>query len=141
MAEIQYGTPDSSGDYPNSLGSPRPDPANRFFEYVPDYVVTGPRRTALDGTQHVFTLRADYTARLAIRHLPPSSLDEALALKVWLIEGGTVRVVTDDATSATYTATLKPGTTPEIVNEDDGRQHFAFRCELAKSTAILVDYR
>lgn len=142
MAEIQFGTPDSSGVYPLSLGSLRPDPANRFFEWVPDIQIIGPRRTTLgDRLQHLFAFRTDYSAKLTIKHLHPSQLDTALQLKWWLMSGYVVKMVSGDATSSYATATLKPGTEPEIVNDDDIRQHFLFRCELAQSAVgILIDY-
>jgi len=141
MSSIEFGTPDSSGVFPNSLASPRPDPASRFFSFVPDVQVVGPRRTTLgDGATYQFAFRTDYTAHLEIRHLTPSQLETALALKLALLAGETVRVVTDDADDNVYLCTLKPGTEPEIANDDDVRLHFTFRCDLRKSTAILVDY-
>lgn len=141
MAAIEFGTPDSSGDYPNSLASPRPTPADRFFEFVPDVVPVGPRRTALgDGSTHEFRFRRDYTARLVIRHLAPSQLTTALDLKDALLAGESVNVVTSDSASHEYVCTLKPGTEPVIENMDDGRLHFAFSCELRSSSKILVTY-
>lgn len=141
MASIQYGTPDSGGDYPESLSSPRPDPASRFFEFTPDTQKIGPRRAALgDASIHEFRFRRDYLATVAVRHLRPSQLASALALKDWLTGGGTVRVVTGDSDGNVYVCKLKPGTDPTITNDDDRRQHFSFSCELRSSTAILVNY-
>ena len=140
MAEIQWGSPDSSGALPYALGSLRPDPANRFFDLVPDYSPIGPRVTTLDRTQHLFALREDYTAKLTIRHLQPSQLATALALKAWLIAGGEVAVITDDVDGNEYACTLRPGTTPTITNDDEGRQHFSFSCELAGDDPVVVDY-
>jgi hypothetical protein len=57
-----------------SLGSPRPDPANRFFEVVPDYVHIGPIRVAMTREIHAFTFREDYTVSVTIRHLSPPAL-------------------------------------------------------------------
>jgi hypothetical protein len=140
MAEIQFGTPDSGGDYPESLSSSRPDPASRFFSVVPNAAIVGPRRTTLDRTQHVFALRTDYSIAIVVRHLSPSQLATALALKLWLIAGETVRVVTRSSAGTVFTATLNPGTTPEIALDDEFRGHYSFHCELAKSTAMLIDY-
>lgn len=140
MAEIQFGTPDSGGDYPEVLASPRPDPANRFFSWKPDYEPIGPRATTLDRTQHLFALREDYTVSLEVRHLAPTQLTTALALKAWLLAGGAVNVVTSDDDDNEYVCTLKPGTTPTITNSDDSRQHFTFACELAADDPIIVEY-
>lgn len=141
MASIQYGTPDSSGDYPNSLGSPRPNPANRFFGYAPDAARIGPRRTTLgDGATYQFGFRTDYYAHLEIHHLAPSQMGDALDLKLALLNGETVRVVTDDADSSAYTCTLKPGTEPTITNDDDQRLLFSFACDLRSADPILVNY-
>jgi hypothetical protein len=125
------------------LASPRPTPADRFWEFVPDYQVIGPRKTTLgDRKQHVFSFREDYSAKFAIRHLSGSATQLlCLALKRWLIAGGEVTVTTDDGDTAVYEdLTLKPDTTPEITNEDEQRVHFAFRCELASDDPITVDY-
>jgi len=126
-----------------TLESPRPSPADRFWEFVPDYVPIGPRKTTLgDRAQHVFLFREDYTAKFAIRHLTGSAaLAIALRLKRHLIGGGSVTVTTDDVDDNEYAGlTLRQDTTPEIANEDELRVHFAFRCELASDTPILVDY-
>ena len=141
MASIEFGTPDSSGDYPSSLASPRPDPENRFFEFVPDVDPIGPRATAVgDGATYRFGFREDYTARLRIRHLAPSQLVTALALKLALLNGETVHVVTDDSDDNDYTCTIRPGTEPTIANDDDNRLHFSFTCDLRADTPILVNY-
>lgn len=140
MASIEFGTPDSSGDYPNSLASPRPTPADRFFSFAPDVVPVGPRRTALDGTTYQFRFRRDYTGHLEIRHLSPSQLTTALDLKEALLNGESVNVVTSDSDSHEYVCTLKPGTEPTITNDDDGRLHFTFACDLRSASKILVTY-
>ena len=137
MADIEW----EDGSVPMILGSPRPDPANRFFEVVPDYQHIGPQRVALTRAIHVFTFREDYTVSVTIRHLSPSQLEDALALKQWLITGNTVTLNTDDVNGATYAGLqLAPGTTPEIKNDDDERQHFSFSCVLADDSPITVDY-
>lgn len=141
MAEIQFGTPDSGGDYPESLASPRPTPADRFWDFTPNYSIVGPDKAALgDASIHTFVFREDYTAVLEIRHLAPSQLETALALMKALINGETVRVVTSDADSNVYLCTRKPGTVPTITNADQSRQHFTFRCELRAAEPILIDY-
>lgn len=142
MAEILFGTPDSGGDYPYSLASPRPDPANRFFDFRTDVMRVGPRRTTLgDAVQHTFAFRTDYVARLSVRHLAPSAESTMLALKLWLMDGGAVRVITRDGNAAVYTGlTLRPGTEPTIDLEDETRQHWKFSCELRHTSAITVDY-
>jgi hypothetical protein len=146
VADIEW-TPDSEGSSGGSdastltLGSPRPDPANRFFEVVPDYLHIGPRKTALDRRLHVFTFREDYTVHVVIRHLAPSQWGLALELKRHLIAGGLVTLNTDDLDDASYeNVQLAPGTTPEIKNDDDDRQHFSFTVDLAGDDPILVNY-
>lgn len=136
MADIA--TEESS---PTVLGSPRPDPANRFFEVTPDYQHIGPQKVALTGAIHVFTFREDYLCSLVIRHLAPSQLSDALYMKQWLMTGGSVTMTTDDLDNAVYTGlTLAPGTTPEITNDDDERQHFSFSCVLRDDAPITVNY-
>ena len=126
---------------PTVLGSPRPDPANRFFDVVPDYVPVGPSKVALTRAIHVFRFREDYTVSLTIRHLTPSQLEDALYVKKWLMDGNTVTLNTDDLDTAIYTGLqLAPGTTPEIRNDDDERQHFSFACVLAGDDPITVNY-
>lgn len=126
---------------PTVLASPRPDPANRFFECTPNYVHVGPIKTTLARTIHAFTFREDYTLSLTIRHLSPDQWEDALAVKQWLMTGGTVTVDTDDLDSNTYSGlTLAPGTEPEIKNDDDERQHFSFACVLADDAPIVVNY-
>jgi hypothetical protein len=137
MARIDWGV----GSVTDTLGSPRPDPANRFFEVVPDYVHVGPIKTAMTRAIHAFTFREDYTVSVTIKHLSPDLLEDALALKKWLITGGLVTLVTDDLDSAEYDELqLAPGTTPEIKNDDDERQHFSFSCVLAGDDPITVNY-
>jgi hypothetical protein len=137
MARIDWGV----GSVTDTLGSPRPNPANRFFEVVPDYQHVGPTRVALDRTIHAFTFREDYTVSVTIKHLSPDLLGDALALKKWLVTGGEVTLVTSDVDDATYEGLqLAPGTVPEITNDDDERQHFSFTCVLASDDPITVNY-
>lgn len=140
MASISWDTAASDGG--ETLASPRPDPANRFFDWEPDIVVVGHRNTAVSNAeQYLVKFRTDYCVRVSIRHLVPSLLSLALDLKKWLIEGGEVTLTTDDANSATYDElTLRAETTPTITNEDDNRQHFTFTCELRSADPILIDY-
>lgn len=136
MADIS--TEESS---PTVLGSLRPDPANRFFEVVPNYEHVGPQKVALTRAIHVFTFREDYTVSVVIRHLSPSQWEDALYVKQWLIAGGFVTLTTGDVESNVYTGLqLAPGTTPEIKNDDDERQHFSFSCVLASDDPIVVNY-
>lgn len=126
---------------PVTLESPRPDPANRFFDVVPNYEHIGPIRSALTGALHAFTFREDYTVSFTIRHLSPSQWDDALTMKQWLMTGGAVTMTTDDLDDNTYTGlTLMPGTVPDIKNDDDERQHFSFSCVLRDSSPIVVNY-
>jgi hypothetical protein len=137
MADIEW----TDGSVPMSLGSPRNDPANRFFEVVPNYEHVGPIRVALTRAIHAFTFREDYTVSVVIKHLHPSQEEDALALKRWLMIGGEVTLNTDDVNGASYSSLqLAPGTTPEIANDDDERQHFSFTCVLASDDPITVDY-
>lgn len=140
MASIAWDVDASDGG--QVLESPRPDPANRFFEFVPDVQDIGPRKPTLgDGIEHSFVFRTDYTAKFVIRHLAASQQALALALKLWLLRAGEVTVTTDDANDAEYEALrLRPGTTPLISNEDDTRQHFRFECELRSDDPIVMDY-
>jgi len=141
MADIEWTEGEGSSASTMSLGSPRPDPANRFFECVPDYVPIGPSKTALDRTIHTFRFREDYTVRVVIKHLAPSQWADALALKKHLLDGGLVTLNTDDLDSNSYSnIQLAPGTVPEIKNDDDERQHFSFTVTLADDDAIVVNY-
>jgi hypothetical protein len=59
-----------------------------------------------------------------------------------MIEGNEVTVVSDDADETEYVVTIKPGTRPEIVLEDEIQLLYAFRCEVAQDDdPILIDYR
>ena len=137
MADIQW----TEGSVPNVLGSPRLDPANRFFDVVPDYDHIGPIKTALTSALHAFTFREDYLVTVTIRHLSPSVEDDALALKKWLMTGGSVTLNTGDVDDATYEGlTLGPGTKPEFKLEDEERQHYSFSCVLRDSSPITVNY-
>jgi hypothetical protein len=137
MADITW----EDGSVPMSLGSPRPDPANRFFEVVPDYVHVGPIKVAMTRAIHAFTFREDYTVSVTIRHLSPAQWEDALALKQWLMTGGTVTLNTDDLDSNSYSGLqMAPGTSVEIANDDDERQHFSFKCVLADDDPIVVNY-
>jgi hypothetical protein len=50
-------------------------------------------------------------------------------------------MTTDDLDSNSYSGlTLAAGTTPEIKNDDDERQHFSFSVVLAGDEAIVVNY-
>ena len=123
------------------LESPRPDPANRFFEVTPNYDHIGPIKTTLTGALHAFTFREDYTVSFVIRHLSPTVEEDALYMKRWLMTGGTVTMTTDDLDNATYTGlTLAPGTVPEFKQDDDERQHYSFSCVLRDSSPITVNY-
>jgi len=137
MARIDWGV----GSVTDTLGSPRPDPANRFFDVVPDYQHIGPIKVALTRAIHAFTFREDYTVSVTIKHLSPDLLEDALALKQWLMTGGAVTLVTNDVDSNEYDGlTLAPGTEPTIQNDDDERQHFTFTCVLADDDPIIVNY-
>lgn len=137
MADITW----TDGSTPNILGSPRPDPANRFFDVVPDYRHIGPIRTALTAALHAFTFREDYTVAVTIKHLSPSVEEDALALKRWLMTGGAVTLNTDDVDGASYSdLTLAPGTEPAFTLEDEERQHYAFSCVLRDDSPITVNY-
>ena len=126
---------------PLTLESPRPDPANRFFEVVPNYAHIGPLKVALTRAIHAFTFREDYTVSVTIRHLSPSQWEDALLMKQWLMTGNAVTLTTDDVDGNTYTGlTLAPGTEPEIANDDDERQHFSFTCVLVDDDPIVVNY-
>jgi len=126
---------------PTTLESPRPDPANRFFDVVPNYEHVGPIRATLTGALHAFTFREDFTVSFTIRHLSPDQWADALAMKQWLMTGGAVTMTTDDRDGNVYTGlTLMPGTTPEIRNDDDERQHFSFSCVLRDDDPIVVNY-
>ena len=137
MARIDW----TDGSVSNSLGSPRPDPANRLFDCVPDYKHIGPMRVALTGVIHAFTFREDYTLGFTIKHLTPDQWEDAQALKRWLMIGGAVNLVTGDVDANTYNSvTLAPGTEPSIANDDDERQHFSFSCVLRDDQPITVNY-
>jgi hypothetical protein len=140
VASIAWDVDASDGG--QSLASPRPDPANRFFGYTPDVDVVGPVAQALgDGEEYLFEFREDHFAHLEIHHLAPSQLAAAVDLCLWLLRRKPVTVTTDDVNNAVYTGLkLRPGTKPEIVNEDEARQHFTLRCDLRSSAPILVDY-
>lgn len=128
---------------PVTVGSLRPDPANRFFQVVPDYQHVGPVRTALDGEDHAFTFREDYTLSFVIQHLSPSQMADALYMKQWLMTGPNhfVTLTTGDADNAVYTGLKRaPGTAVEIRNDDDERQLFSFSCTLMSSSPITVNY-
>lgn len=142
MAAILWGEQESDGSYPNSLASPRPTPAHRFWEFTPDVEIAGPRATAIgDASQHTFVFRTDYTGKFVLRALPDSAQATALALKLHLINGGEVTVQTDDADDAEYVGlTLRPDTTPKFELEDDIRRHWRFECELRDSSPITLDY-
>lgn len=137
MASIDWGV----GSVTDTLRSPRPDPANRFFSVVPNYQHIGPIRVAMTAAIHAFTFREDYTVAVTIRHLSPDSWTDALDLKKWLMTGNSVTLTTNDIDGNVYSGlTLAPGTEPEIRNDDDERQHFSFSCVLRDDSAILVNY-
>lgn len=140
MASISWDTDASDGG--NTLGSPRPDPANRFFAVKLDYDFAGPLRNAVgNAAPHAFKFREDYFVGLEIRHLPPSAQTTALDLKTWLMDGGVVTITTDDVDDNEYEGlTLRPGTKPEFELADEARQHWTFRCELRSASRILIDY-
>ena len=141
MADISWTEGEGSEATAMSLGSPRPDPANRFFEVVPDYQLIGPQRVTLTRAIHTFPFREDYTVSVVIKHLGPSQLEAALLLKRHLMNGGLVDLNTDDLDDNQYeNIQLAPGTTPEISNDDDELQHFSFACVLADDEPIVVNY-
>lgn len=141
MADITWTSGEGSEATTLTLGSARPDPANRFFDVTPDYVHVGPQKAALTRALHVFTFREDYTLRLTIKHLAPPQMALALELKKHLIAGGLVTVNTDDLDDAVYAdVQLAPGTSPEIANDDDERQHFSFAVVLASDEPMRVNY-
>jgi hypothetical protein len=142
MANITWTEGTGSDATVMTLGSLRPDPANRFFEVVSDYQHIGPIKVALTRAVHAFTFREDYTVAVTIRHLQPAQLTTALTLKRHLMTGGTVTLNTDDVDGATYSdIQLAPGTTPDIKNDDDDRLHYSFTCVLVDDSPITVNYR
>lgn len=137
MANLEW-TP---GSTPQSLGSSRPDPANRFFEWKPDYEPTGDVGVTLAGVHHRFDYRVDYTLGIKIKHLTSDQLSLALELKQWLMNGGTVTVNTDDLDDASYDdVRLAAGTKPEIENDNDDEQLFTFSVMLASDEEMTINY-
>jgi hypothetical protein len=129
------------GSVPMSLGSPRPDPANRLFDVTPKYEHVGPIKTAMTQARHTFTFSEYYTLAFTIKHLSPAQWEDALALQRWLTIGETVTLNTDDLDSNSYSGLqIAPGTTVDIANDDDERQHFSFSCTLMDTTPIVVNY-
>jgi len=141
VADISWTEGEGSDATLLSLGSPRPDPANRFFDVVPDYDHIGPIKTALDAALHAFTFREDYLVTVTIKHLSPTQESLALALKKHLMTGGLVTLNTDDLDDASYSdIRLAPGTKPEFKLDDEERQHYSFSCVLRDDSPITVNY-
>lgn len=87
--------------------------APRFQNWLPDTAPIGPNETAL-GTGQLFqwVYRTDFSASFELPYIPAARLPDLQRLKVWLLTGGTITVNTADLSSNSYTASLKPGTTP-----------------------------
>ena len=90
-------------------------PAARLNSFEPDVTPVGQVRELLaNGDTRMWLYRTDYTATFEIRDIPNSSLALCLALKLHLMSGGTVSLVTDDTQNNVYpNCGRAPGTTIE----------------------------
>jgi hypothetical protein len=126
-----------------TLQSAVPAPGNRFANWTPDRDDINARDVAFGtGDSFSFDFRTDYTAAFDIPYLAQSKLAVAMRLKAWLIAGGQVTVNTADKDAATYTAKIKPGTTPTIVLADRNLMEYTMHVELKNASAapMTVNY-
>jgi len=141
MANISWTSGVGSAAVTLTLGSPMPAPANRFFEYTPDYDFTGESKVALTGIIQTFKFREDYSVSIMIRHLLPNQHSLMLMLKKHLMDGGEVTLNTEDLDTAVYeNVTLMPGTKPQIKNDEDELQEFSFAVILRSDSEITINY-
>lgn len=114
-----------------SLQSPAPAPANRFQNWTADEDVIGDRDVVVGtGASYLFEFRRDYCAAFDLPYLKAAQYAVALRLKEWLIAGGQVTVATADNASTSYTAMLRPGTTPSIQLTDRALMEYTMHVEL-----------
>jgi hypothetical protein len=111
----------------------------RFKGWTPGGLGIGPSETA-SGTGAVskWRFRTDYTAKFDLPYIPASSLDVAIRLKLHLEDGGNCTVTTGDAGSRTYTATLRPGGTVDLVQSDGPMMEYTLTLELLNASAAVM---
>lgn len=116
MARITFTDDVGSATLDNGLTAIAGGVAGRFRGWTPEDMPIGPARHALGtGARHVFRFRRDYGARFALAEIPLTHLPVALRLKSHLLNGGTVRVDTEDSFDRSYaTCGLWPETMPTI---------------------------
>ena len=135
MASLAFTDGTGSATLSNGLSAP----ADRFANWTPDASPEGVRTPTLgEGITHQWLFRTDYLVALELPHIPASSLDVAVRLKLHLLGGGTCTVTTGDTSSRTYTARVAPGTTPEVVFSDRKRLRYTFRCALKNTSAAVM---
>ena len=118
------------------LSNGKTAPANRFKNWTPD-VEPIDDVEVVPGTAviHYWTYRTDYCVAFEVDKLPASMHAIAVRLKLHLLRNGSVTVNTGDSSSTTYTATLRPGTVPEIVMSDPARLRWSMSLQLRNSSA------
>ena len=80
----------------------------RLGNWTPLVTPIGPNAVALgSGVAEQWTHRTDYGASFEMANVPASSLADLQRLRLWLVNGGTMTVATNDLTANSYTVQLK----------------------------------
>lgn len=120
-----------------TLTNGRSSPFDRFWAWTPDRVDIAPRGVTMGpGDTNVFVLRTDHCVSLELRDIPESMLAIALRLKQHLTRGGQATLNAGDPAANSYTVKLRPGTTPELTVQDEGKPTYRFRVEFKNVAAV-----
>lgn len=131
MGRVIFTDAIGSATLDNGLGVAGEGLAARFRGWTPFQRPIGPAKTALGtGARYQFAFRTDYGAAFSVAEIPETTVPVALRLMAHLLNGGTVRVETEDAQNRIYTSCgLAPDAEPTLELADPG--HRLYRLALA----------
>ena len=85
-------------------------PVPRLGNWTPLATPIGPNAVALgSGIAEQWAHRTDYGASFELANVPASSLADLQRLRLWLLNGNTMTVSTNDLAARSYTVQLKEG--------------------------------
>jgi hypothetical protein len=108
----------------------------RLGNWTPLVTPIGPNAVALgSGVAEQWTFRADYGASFEMANVPASSLADLQRLRLWLVNGGTMTVNTNDLTANSYTVQLKEASTTPSWTLDRALLEYTVSFEVVNTSA------
>lgn len=108
----------------------------RLGNWTPMVVRVGPNAVALgSGIAEQWKYRDDYGASFEMANVPASSLADLQRLRLWLVNGGTMTVATNDLSANSYTVQLKEASTTPSWTLDRALLEYTVSFEVVNTSA------